>query len=146
MMKFFDYFFYRLYKAYDNKKDVPLFASITVLSSNIFLINYPFLGLFCDMAQRNRFDNITDTLFFLDATIIVLLVMHRYHNKVKRENIFKRYKDSKWNKIPSFCFYFVLYVLNAIIGIGGYIFLYKFLIKPLKLDGIFWRWIINLNL
>ncbi len=143
-MKFFDYIFYRLYKEYDSKRDLPLFSSIIVISCNIFLINYPFLGLLCDMLENKVFDKTTEALFYLDAIIIVLFVTHRYCNKEKRNYIFQKYKNSVWNKTPAFCYYFVWYLVDAIWGIGGYIILCKYIIDPLKLEGIIYRGILEL--
>lgn len=138
-MKILDYIFYRLYKAYDVKNDFPLSRSITYLIIDIFLVTWPFCGLLIDMLQRKEHDNTTEIIGSINVAIITSLVNHRYKKKDNREKIFKRYKNSKWNKIPSFFFYFILLAINLIIGVGGYILVRKNIVYPFNLEGIVWR-------
>ncbi len=138
-MKILDYIFYRLYNAYAKKDNSPVFSSICVMSAQIFVLVSPIIGMLYELI-KNESTTIPKVLVVSIIGFIMLLLRHRYGNKVIRNKIlYGIRKKSKWDKLPDIFFYLFLTILSVVIGIGLFIIIKKAVIDTYNLEGIVWR-------
>ena len=126
-----DYIFFRMYRYYEKKKDGPFASAISfniVLIVSIFFfivnfLNYFSGGLFSKESSIFNFGELK-LIYGIICTVFIICLFIRYGNKRKREEIFRKYENSKYNKGIKMWQIFMLPIILVVTSI--------FIIKVIK--------------
>ena len=133
-----DYIFYRVYWAYNKKRESAKFLSPLYMAMVFAFFFFPFALFLCELLRDSYHRNDGYLLSIYLLMILVYSYLRFFPNK-KIWLINKKFEGNGYNhKIPDWCFFVVL-PLSIVWGIITYSLLVKFFIKPFALRGIIYN-------
>ena len=130
-----DYIFYRVYWAYNKKRESAKFLSPLYMAMVFAFLFFPFALFLCELLRDSYHRNDGYLLSIYLLMILIYSYLRFFPNK-KIWLINKKFEGNGYNyKIPDWCFFVVL-PLSIVWGIITYSLLVKFFIKPFALRGI----------
>lgn len=133
-----DYIFYRVYWAYNKKRESAKFLSPLYMAMVFAFLFFPFALFLCELLRDSYHRNDGYLLSIYLLMILIYSYLRFFPNK-KIWLINKKFEGNGYNyKIPDWCFFVVL-PLSIVWGIITYSLLVNFLIKPFALRGIIYN-------
>lgn len=133
-----DYIFYRVYWAYNKKRESAKFLSPLYMAMVFAFLFLPFALFLCELLRDSYHRNDGYLLSIYLLMILIYSYLRFFPNK-KTWLINKKFEGNGYNnKIPDWCF-FVILPLSIVWGIITYSLLVKFFIKPFALRGIIYN-------
>lgn len=133
-----DYIFYRVYWAYNKKRESAKFLSPLYMAMVFAFLFFPFALFLCELL-RDPYHRNDGYLLSIYLLMILIYSYLRFFPNKKISLINKKFEGNGYNyKIPDWCFFVVL-PLSIIWGIITYSLLVKFFIKPFALRGIIYN-------
>lgn len=133
-----DYIFYRVYWAYNKKRESAKFLSPLYMAMVFAFLFFPFALFLCELLRDSYHRNDGYLLSIYLLMILIYSYLRFFPNK-KIWLINKKFEGNGYNyKIPDWCFFVVL-PLSIVWGIITYSLLVKFFIKPFALRGIIYN-------
>ena len=127
-----DYIYYRMYVWYVRKGDCAPVTSMLFITAVKFFLWFPLAGfVIASFSDGNKNANLA--MYLLYAVLVFVHSLVRYAKR--KDDIFARYKRSKYNRSVSNWLIFSSLPLSIVGGVSIYIFLYVSVITPYCLNG-----------
>ena len=133
-----DYIFYRVYWAYNKKRETARILSLLYMAMTFAFFFYPLALFLCELLRDPWRGNDGYLLSFYLLTVLICTYLKFFPNK-KINLINKKFSKNQHNqRIPDWCFFMIL-PLSIAWGITTYALLVKFIINPFALRGIIYN-------
>lgn len=137
MMLFFDYIFFRTYIAFKNRGEEQVIGPSIHVGNCIGGFIFP---IWWGAYHIIIIDNKPPKMYAYTIAIFVYTWLYIRYKK-KKEQIIRKYIDSKYNKIiPIFLIYFMV-VVCAVLGFLLTYLLERYIFEPFHLKGILGKWL-----
>ncbi len=133
-----DYIFFRVYRAYNKKREYAKILSLLYLAMTFAFFFFPLALFLCELL-RDPWRGNDGYLLSIYLLLVLIYTYLRFFPDKKVHLINKKFGKNQYNHlIPDWCFFMIL-PLSITWGITTYVLLEKFFIKPLALRGIIYN-------